>query len=263
MADFEESTRRLIESTRQRFPDWDSSRWQDWEPSADTPAAIPFGHVELDMSQMDGGPSADDRPSDKRLAGRSRARFELPALVPFPDRSLIFNSRRSGSHGGGPCAGRGDAADAECVAGRARYASRSSTRWAWARIFRLSCTWPTTTSGWFPAAFGPRAATSTSGLVDLTEHMENVIQVYLRNEFKTILEYNEFAGEMAEPYRILVVANFPANFTESAARRLTSIISSGARCGVHTLMTVDTRRENAARLPARRPRPARPSPGLA
>ncbi|MEA1950511.1 MAG: FtsK/SpoIIIE domain-containing protein, partial [Planctomycetota bacterium] len=78
-------------------------------------------------------------------------------------------------------------------------------------------------------------------LLDLTEHMENVIQVYLRNEFKTIQEYNEFAGEMAEPYRVLVVANFPANFTESAARRLMSIISSGARCGVHTLMTVDSR----------------------
>ena len=78
-------------------------------------------------------------------------------------------------------------------------------------------------------------------LVNLSEHMENVIQVYLRNEFETIQEYNDFAGEMAEPYRVLVVANFPANFTESAARRLLSIISSGARCGVHVLLSVDTR----------------------
>ena len=57
-------------------------------------------------------------------------------------------------------------------------------------------------------------------LADLTEHMENVIQKYLRNEFETIEEYNAQAGEVAEPFRILVVANFPANFTDEAARRL-------------------------------------------
>ena len=78
-------------------------------------------------------------------------------------------------------------------------------------------------------------------LADLTEHMENVIQKYLRNEFESIEEYNEHAGEMAEPFRVLVVANFPANFSEAAARRLVSIVASGARCGVYTLMSVDTK----------------------
>ena len=53
-------------------------------------------------------------------------------------------------------------------------------------------------------------------LTDLTEQMENVIQKYLRNDFATIAEYNEFAGEVAEAFRILVVANFPVNFTEAA-----------------------------------------------
>ena len=77
-------------------------------------------------------------------------------------------------------------------------------------------------------------------LADLTQHMENVIQVYLRNEFESILDYNAFAGEMAEPYRILVIANFPANFTETAVQRLKSIVASGARCGVYVLMSVDS-----------------------
>src|SRR5690606_20427234 len=36
-------------------------------------------------------------------------------------------------------------------------------------------------------------------------------------------------------------ANFPVNFSETAARRLASIVNSGARCGVYTLITVDTR----------------------
>lgn len=79
-------------------------------------------------------------------------------------------------------------------------------------------------------------------LADLTEHMENVIQKYLRNQFESIQQYNRHAGEVAEPFHILVVANFPANFTEESARRLASIASSGARCGVYTLISVD---ENA------------------
>ena len=93
-------------------------------------------------------------------------------------------------------------------------------------------------------------------LADLTEHMENVIQMYLRNEFQSIEEYNALAGEVAEPYRVLVVANFPANFTEAAARRLMSIVASGARCGVYALITLDTKLPLPARLPARRPRAA-------
>ena len=78
-------------------------------------------------------------------------------------------------------------------------------------------------------------------LADLTEHMENVFQKYLRNDFRSIQEYNEHAGEVAEPYQVLVVANFPANFSESAARRLISIATSGPRCGVFVLASVDTK----------------------
>ena len=73
-------------------------------------------------------------------------------------------------------------------------------------------------------------------LTDLSEHMENVIQKYLRNEFKSIDEYNQHAEEVAEPFRFLVIANFPSNFTEAAARRLLSIAASGPRCGVFTLI---------------------------
>src|SRR5206468_9369102 len=78
-------------------------------------------------------------------------------------------------------------------------------------------------------------------LADLTAHMENVIQKYLRNQYQTIDEYNAQAGEVAEPFRVLVVANFPVNFSIEAARRLVSIATSGARCGVYTLVTVDTK----------------------
>jgi hypothetical protein len=83
-------------------------------------------------------------------------------------------------------------------------------------------------------------------LRDLTDHMENVIQKYLRNEFATIDAYNEQAGELAEPYRFLVVADFPVNFNEESLRRLNAIVTSGARCGVYTLIAHDVRREASA-----------------
>ncbi|MBN1845202.1 MAG: DUF87 domain-containing protein, partial [Sedimentisphaerales bacterium] len=83
-------------------------------------------------------------------------------------------------------------------------------------------------------------------LVDLTEHMENVIQKYLRNEFETIEQYNVQAGELAEPYRFLVIADFPVNWNEESARRLSSIVNSGARCGVYTLIARDARQEAPA-----------------
>jgi DNA segregation ATPase FtsK/SpoIIIE, S-DNA-T family len=76
-------------------------------------------------------------------------------------------------------------------------------------------------------------------LADLTEHMENVIQKYLRNQFATIEEYNHQAGEVAEPYRVVVVFDFPTNFTETAARRLVSIAQNGPRCGVYAITLVD------------------------
>lgn len=78
-------------------------------------------------------------------------------------------------------------------------------------------------------------------LSDLCEHMETVIQKFLRNEFETLDDYNRQAGEIAEPYRFLVLCDFPANISDSAAQKLASIINSGARCGVFTLILRDTR----------------------
>ncbi len=78
-------------------------------------------------------------------------------------------------------------------------------------------------------------------LGELNEHMEKVIQMYLRNEYRTIAEYNDQAGVIAEKYHFLVVADFPANFSETAAKRLLSIASSGAKCGVYTLIHWDRR----------------------
>jgi hypothetical protein len=78
-------------------------------------------------------------------------------------------------------------------------------------------------------------------LAELNEHMEKVIQMYLRNEYATIAEYNAEAGTIAEKYHVLVVASFPVNFSETACGRLRNIAASGARCGVYTLIQWDQR----------------------
>ncbi|MCB1203990.1 MAG: ATP-binding protein [Verrucomicrobiae bacterium] len=76
---------------------------------------------------------------------------------------------------------------------------------------------------------------------ELCDHMEKVIQMYLRNDYATITEYNEAAGTIAERYHFLVVADFPHGFSDLAVKRLLSIAASGARCGVFLLIHGDQR----------------------
>ncbi|RYD33436.1 MAG: ATP-binding protein, partial [Verrucomicrobiaceae bacterium] len=78
-------------------------------------------------------------------------------------------------------------------------------------------------------------------LATLSKHIEKVIQMYLRNEYATISEYNAQAGSVAEKYHFLVIADYPANFSETAMQRLESILASGPRCGVFTLMHANER----------------------
>ncbi len=83
-------------------------------------------------------------------------------------------------------------------------------------------------------------------MAELTEHVETVIQKYLRNEYRSIHEYNVQAGELAEPIQLIVVAGFPEGFSEDAARKMASLAWSGPSCGVFLLLAI----EHSARLPA-------------
>lgn len=85
-----------------------------------------------------------------------------------------------------------------------------------------------------------RPRTSASDIeAKLAEHaayLETIISKYLRGQFETIEEYNRQAGEMAEPYRLLVVCDFPTQFSERAIEQLLSIVENGPRCGLFTLL---------------------------
>ncbi len=220
---------------QRHFPDWQAAAWGRWTPATAIPPAIPFARLELKLSDLEGGV-----PDDRRLLP-PRTEFSLPVLFPFRDHSLLLLK----------------------AAGDGRLAAVGALQ---AMMLRLLTAMPPAKVRFLiidPVGLGENFSAfmhladyneqlvsnriwTDPGhverrLAELTEHMENVIQVYLRNEYPSIHEYNESAGELAEPYRIVVVADFPAGFSEAAARRLASVVASGARCGVYTLVSLDTR----------------------
>lgn len=76
-------------------------------------------------------------------------------------------------------------------------------------------------------------------LAEQTAHIELVTQKYLRATYENIDDFNRAAGEVAEPYRLLVLFDFPTGLSDEAMGRLTSIVTNGPRCGVHTLLLVN------------------------
>jgi ABC-type multidrug transport system fused ATPase/permease subunit len=79
----------------------------------------------------------------------------------------------------------------------------------------------------------------------LTRSIENVIQRYLQDKFKDIAEYNSITKEVPEPYRLLVVYNFPHGFNDTTANKLLNIVKSGPKAGIHTVLINDM----SAKLP--------------
>ncbi len=94
-----------------------------------------------------------------------------------------------------------------------------------------------------PRLVGHRVWTQSTQISEqlamLAYQTEDIIQQRLRDRYANLLEYNAEAGPMAEPFRLLVWANFPFGLDEVSWRALCSILASGARCGIGVLMTID------------------------
>ncbi|HRQ75328.1 MAG TPA: FtsK/SpoIIIE domain-containing protein [Phycisphaerales bacterium] len=224
------------------FPAWTDERWNGWTPPSTFPPAVRFGSFRVDLASLEGG-----LPNDPRLALPESfpTAFDLPATLSFP-----------GSEG-----------HSSLLIEAAEHSEEAVSLLQVVMLRLLTCLPPGKVrftildpvglgqnfagfmhlADYNDAFVGGKIWTEPrhidQRLTDLTEHMENVIQKYLRNEFETINQYNEQAGEIAEPYRFLVIADFPVNFSETAAKRLASIVNSGARCGVHTLIVADSRQK--------------------
>ena len=225
------------EEASRRFLDWEGKTdVNGWEPPKQVPLSLPLGRFSFDLGEFPKG-----FPTDDRLKDAGPTSFDLPALIPFPAKSsVLIKTAESGK--------------AEANKLLQTLMLRFLTSIPPGKV-RFTIFDPVGLGENFAAfmhladyhellvtsRIWTEARDLDQRLEDLSAHMENVIQKYLRNEFETIEEYNEHAGEVAEPFRVLVIANFPVNVNETAARRIQSIVSSGARTGVYALISLDTK----------------------
>ena len=79
-------------------------------------------------------------------------------------------------------------------------------------------------------------------LKELSAHIDRVQQDYLRGEHLDLESYNRSVGDVPEAYRVLVYTDCPEGLTSQTLERLSTIVTSGARCGVYVVLLVDTSR---------------------
>ncbi len=215
-------------------PAWDDPGWADRPAPTGLPPTIRHGEVRLDLGAIPGG-----IPGEPGLMQGIDPRFALPAVVPFPERANLAVEA--------PAAGR---AQALGVVQAAMFRLLTGLPPGLVRFTLIDPVGIGRSFGAFMhlADFDEALVSGQvwteprqveERLADLAAHMEKVTQKYLRDEYASIDEYNAVAGEVAEPYRVLVVADFPAAFDEKSAARLAGIIAAGVPCGVITLVARD------------------------
>lgn len=231
---------RMNDECDRLFPDWDSTDYERWPKPEEASPAIKFGDLSLDLALVKHGVSRDHR------LRPSFTKMQLPALMTLDEHPVLLIAAEE--------EGRREAIDVLQLVmlrmitamppGKVRFTILDPVGLGenFASFMHLA--------DFDEQLIASRIWTESrqidEQLTRLTAHMETVLQKYLRNEFATIHEYNAQAGEVAEPFQVLVVANFPTNFSEAAARKLVSIATSGPRCGVYTLIMVDRKQKMPA-----------------
>lgn len=218
------------------FPPWDAPLWADWVPPAQFAQAAKFAQLEVDVEKLCGG-----LPKDQRLALPGPAHLPAPLCLVFPSQGSLVLETANAGHDAAVGALNNVILRLLSTAppGRLNFTIIDPVGLGqnFAGVMHLA--------DYEEQLINNRIWTQSpqieQKLADLNEHMEKVIQMYLRNEYQTIADYNEQAGVIAEKYHFLVVADFPVNFSEVAAKRLLSIAASGARCGVYLLLHWDHR----------------------
>ena len=76
-------------------------------------------------------------------------------------------------------------------------------------------------------------------LDDAIESISMVIQKYLSTHYENIDDFNKEAGVVAESYKLICIANFPANLSIDSINKIINIASNGSRVGVHLLISLD------------------------
>ncbi len=218
-------------------PPWDDPSWADRPLPRSLPPVLRLGEAAVDLASLPGGVS-----SDPRLMEGIRRRFDLAVMRAFPGAANLLIET--------PPEGR---AAAVAVLQASMFRILTSLPPGMVRFTIVDPIGIGRNFGAFmhladfdPALVNGQVWTDPrqidERLAELEAHMETVTQKYLRNEYPTIEAYNAVAEEVAEPYRVLVIADFPVKFDEKAAGRLASIAAGGVPCGVLVLAAVDTSR---------------------
>lgn len=94
-----------------------------------------------------------------------------------------------------------------------------------------------------PQLIGHRAWSATpqitARLVELTQHIEDVLQTCLRDRYAAVEHYNRDAMAMAEPYRVVAAIGLPAGLSRDGYDALRALIEGGRRCGVFLILVRD------------------------
>ncbi|MDB6070260.1 MAG: segregation ATPase, FtsK/SpoIIIE family [Verrucomicrobiales bacterium] len=217
-------------------PAWAQLTADTWTPPETVPTAMPFANLKVDLLAH-----AGTAPTSPKLALPGPATVDVPLALDFPEQGSLLIQSRSAAQG--PAASVLNNIILRLLAasrpGKASFTIIDPVGLGqnFGGLMHLS--------DYEDSLINHRIWTQRDQIDErlgiLSGHIEKVIQMYLRNEFSSITEYNQQAGVVAEKYHYLVIADFPANFSETAVKRLESIVASGPRCGVFTYMHTDLR----------------------
>lgn len=226
----------LVEERAKRFPEWSREWLEGWRPPEAGESAIPFGSLTVPVADL-----VEELPADSRFS--LPGTIEMPLALGFPDHgSLLFEGDASAT------AGAVNSIVLRLLGhfppGRVAFTFIDAVGLGrdHAGLMHLADYEDTLIHG----RIWTQPPQIEERLAELNEHVEKVIQMYLRNEYATITEYNEKAGAIAEKYQFVVISGLPTGFNETAMGRLRSLAASGARCGVFLLIQLEKPLPDAA-----------------
>ena len=227
-----------IATAGEDFPAWSADYLENWQPKTEFIHAAQFGSLDVNVAEL-----AQKVPEDERLALPGASEFELPVSINLPgEGSLLLETDGPGRE---EQIGTLNNLIARLLAttppGKLKFTVIDPVGLGenFAGLMHLA--------DYEDSLINNRIWTQRTQieekLGELNEHIEKIIQMYLRNEYESITEYNEVAGNIAEKYNFLIIADFPSNFSDLAIKRLLSIAASGGRCGLYTLLLWDHRQQ--------------------
>ena len=208
-----ETLRNFAAETERVFPSWQAKLWEQFVLPESFPHAARFATLTADLEKL-----CEVSLKDKRFTLPDSTLLTVPLLLSIPRQaSVLFETKQSGQeHAIGALNNLVLRLLTSTPPGRVAFTIFDPVGLGqnFAGIMHL-------------ADFEERLINSRiwtqqthieQRLADLNEHIEKVTQMYLRNEYETLAEYNAQAGRMAEKYHFLVIADFPVNLTDLAHR---------------------------------------------